>query len=140
MIPYHGLAKKLCPQLVFISPNFKKYEEAAKQMREVYAEYDKNGRAMSLDESYLDLTDYVKARAREQGVAIPPGEQKDPDEDEEEEDEEEEAGCHRAAQETPGPAGQSPLLFFVPVCLPTVDVGEWIVVAMGLVVASPGSR
>jgi nucleotidyltransferase/DNA polymerase involved in DNA repair len=36
------IAKKLCPQLVFVRHNFEKYREVAEQTREIFKEYDPN--------------------------------------------------------------------------------------------------
>ena len=54
------IARKLCPELVFVRPNFKKYVEVAKITREIFARYDPEFTAMSLDEASLDLTNYVR--------------------------------------------------------------------------------
>lgn len=53
------IAKKLCPELVVVPPNFEKYHEASKQVKKVLSQYDPGFCPMGLDESYLDLTDYV---------------------------------------------------------------------------------
>lgn len=49
------IAKKLCPHLVFVEPNFEKYEKVSNQVRQIIAEYDPNYQSFSLDEMYLDL-------------------------------------------------------------------------------------
>jgi DNA polymerase kappa len=56
------IAKKLCPQLVFVNPDFSKYKEASRQAREVFRRYDPRCSAVSLDEAYLDITDYLRSR------------------------------------------------------------------------------
>lgn len=56
------IAKKLCPHLVIVPLNFKKYIEVSNQVRSVLAEYDENYCPMSLDEAYLDITDHVEQR------------------------------------------------------------------------------
>lgn len=50
---------KLCPQLKIVSLHFDKYKQVSSQVRDVFGEYDPNFLPMSLDEAYLDLTDYV---------------------------------------------------------------------------------
>lgn len=50
------IAKKLCPELVFIKPNYAKYEQVGKLIRDVVFEYDKNFKSLSLDEVYFDIT------------------------------------------------------------------------------------
>ena len=54
---------KLCPQLIFVAPNFDKYTAAAAQTREVFARYDPLFMAGSLDEAFLDVTEFC-ARQR----------------------------------------------------------------------------
>lgn len=53
------IALKLCPELQFIKNDFVKYAHYAAQIREIFAEYDINYGAVSLDEAYLDVTDYI---------------------------------------------------------------------------------
>jgi nucleotidyltransferase/DNA polymerase involved in DNA repair len=53
------IGKKLCPQLVFIEPNFSKYEEVGHLIRAIIQEYDPNFESYSLDEAYFDLTSYI---------------------------------------------------------------------------------
>jgi nucleotidyltransferase/DNA polymerase involved in DNA repair len=45
-------------QLVFVKPDFRKYEAASAATREVFRLYDPHFEAGSLDEAYLDVTDY----------------------------------------------------------------------------------
>eukprot|EP01040_Poterioochromonas_malhamensis_P011554 gene11554-12601_t len=51
------IAKKLCPNLVFVNCNFDKYQIVSKQMKEIIEQYDPHYRSWSLDEVYFDLTD-----------------------------------------------------------------------------------
>ena len=53
------IGKKLCPQLVLVECNFGKYRAESKKMEAVFREYDPSFVMMSLDEAYLDLTDYL---------------------------------------------------------------------------------
>lgn len=53
------IAKRLCPELVIVPLNFSKYREASRQVREILVHYDPHFSPVGLDESYLDLTDYV---------------------------------------------------------------------------------
>lgn len=52
------VAKKLCPELVFVKPNFRKYAAKANQVREVFTEYDPRFESASIDEAYLNITEY----------------------------------------------------------------------------------
>ena len=56
------IGKKLCPNLCIIPTDFEKYRKIAAVTREIFAEYDPNFVAMSLDEAYLDITEYLKCR------------------------------------------------------------------------------
>ena len=56
------IALRLCPQLVLVPCNFDKYRAASEQVRAVLREFDPHFRPASLDEAYLDVTDYVSAR------------------------------------------------------------------------------
>ena len=53
------IGKKLCPQLVIVKPNFSKYQEVCEEVRSILKEYDPNFCPMGVDESYLDITEYV---------------------------------------------------------------------------------
>ena len=56
------IAKKLCPNLRFIKPDFEKYRRYAELAREVFREFDRDFDAVSLDEAFLDVTEYLKTR------------------------------------------------------------------------------
>ena len=49
--------------------NFSKYTEVSRQVQKVFADYDLEFSAASLDEAYLDITDFLNAR-REDGMKI----------------------------------------------------------------------
>ena len=53
------IAKKLCPQLIFIEHEPKKYKEASDIVKNVLLEYDKNLVSYSSDEFYLDITHFT---------------------------------------------------------------------------------
>lgn len=65
------VAKKLCPNLIFIKPNFEKYIAKANEVREVIAEYDPRFESASIDEAYLNITEYCQEHdmASEDAVA-----------------------------------------------------------------------
>ena len=50
------LAKKLCPELIFVSPRFDRYKEISSQIRKIFYEYTDMVEPLSLDEAYLDVT------------------------------------------------------------------------------------
>ena len=49
-------AKKLCPQVVVIEPNFEKYREVSAQIHQIFQHYTALIEPLSLDEAYLDVT------------------------------------------------------------------------------------
>ncbi|KAL7002905.1 DNA-directed DNA polymerase [Sarracenia purpurea var. burkii] len=56
------IARKLCPELVFVPTDFKKYTYYSDLTRKVFWKYDPNFMAASLDEAYLDITNICKER------------------------------------------------------------------------------
>ena len=52
------VAKKLCPQLICVPLNFEKYTAKAREVRAVLAEYDPRFESSSIDEAYLNITEY----------------------------------------------------------------------------------
>lgn len=49
-------AARLCPETIFLKPNFEKYKKASNQIREIFARYTNIIEPLSLDEAYLDVT------------------------------------------------------------------------------------
>ncbi|KAK3011924.1 hypothetical protein RJ639_010502 [Escallonia herrerae] len=56
------IARKLCPELIFVPTDFKKYTHYSDLTRKVFHRYDPNFIACSLDEAYLDITKICKER------------------------------------------------------------------------------
>ncbi|KAL9017465.1 MAG: hypothetical protein Q9185_005227 [Variospora sp. 1 TL-2023] len=52
------VAMKLCPQLICLPLNFEKYTKKAQEVREVLAQYDARFQSASMDEAYLNITQY----------------------------------------------------------------------------------
>jgi DNA polymerase-4 len=50
------LAKKKCPQLIFVKTNFDKYRAVSAQIRKIFYDYTNLVEPLSLDEAYLDVT------------------------------------------------------------------------------------
>ena len=50
------LAKKYCPELIFVPPRFDRYKEISLQIRKIFNEYTDLVEPLSLDEAYLDVT------------------------------------------------------------------------------------
>lgn len=56
-----ALAKKKCPQGIFLPPRFDRYVEKSKEIRRVFSAYTDRYQTVGLDEAYLDLSDYENA-------------------------------------------------------------------------------
>ncbi|MDR6844890.1 DNA polymerase IV [Flavobacterium granuli] len=50
------LAKKNCPELIFVRPRFDRYKEISKKIHKIFHEYTDLVEPLSLDEAYLDVT------------------------------------------------------------------------------------
>ncbi|MFY7666642.1 DNA polymerase IV [Flavobacterium sp.] len=50
------LAKRLCPQLIFVPLRFDRYREISAKIREIFFQYTDLVEPLSLDEAYLDVT------------------------------------------------------------------------------------
>jgi DNA polymerase-4 len=49
-------AERLCPQLVFVPPDFVRYKAVSRQIREIFSRHTALIEPLSLDEAYLDVT------------------------------------------------------------------------------------
>ena len=54
------LAKKNCPELIFVKPRFDRYKEISNKIRKIFYEYTDLVEPLSLDEAYLDVTQNKK--------------------------------------------------------------------------------
>ncbi|TGN29871.1 DNA polymerase IV [Empedobacter tilapiae] len=54
------IAKRKCPQLIFVKPRFQVYKEVSNQIREIFLEYTNLVEPLSLDEAFLDVTNNHK--------------------------------------------------------------------------------
>jgi len=54
------IAKRNCPQLIFVRPRFDRYKEISNKIREIFLEYTELVEPLSLDEAYLDVTENKK--------------------------------------------------------------------------------
>lgn len=50
------VAKRNCPELIFVPPRFDRYKEISKQIRAIFLDYTDLVEPLSLDEAYLDVT------------------------------------------------------------------------------------
>lgn len=55
-----AIAKRLCPQVIFIPPNFDLYREISQQIHHIFKNYTDIIEPISLDEAYLDVTNNKK--------------------------------------------------------------------------------
>lgn len=51
-----ALAKRKCPDLIFVKPRFERYKEISQQIRAIFHDYTDLVEPLSLDEAYLDVT------------------------------------------------------------------------------------
>ena len=54
------VAMKLCPNLICLPLNFEKYSAKAQEVREILSYYDPRFESASIDEAYLNITQYCK--------------------------------------------------------------------------------
>ena len=55
-----ALAKKYCPELIFVKPRFERYKEISQKIRKIFYDYTDLVEPLSLDEAYLDVTQNKK--------------------------------------------------------------------------------
>ncbi len=55
------IAKRLCPHLIFAKPRFDRYKEISDQIRSIFMEYTSLVEPLSLDEAFLDVSEYPSA-------------------------------------------------------------------------------
>lgn len=54
------LAKKYCPELIFVRPRFERYKEISNQIHKIFSDYTDLIEPLSLDEAYLDVSQNKK--------------------------------------------------------------------------------
>ncbi|MCJ1336920.1 hypothetical protein MMC09_002198 [Bachmanniomyces sp. S44760] len=64
------VALKLCPQLISIPLNFAKYTAKAQEVREILADYDPRFESASIDEAYLNITQYCEDKQMDPEEAV----------------------------------------------------------------------
>ncbi len=56
-------AERLCPQAVFVAPDFGRYKAVSRRIHAVFAEHTELVEPLSLDEAYLDVTEAARNRS-----------------------------------------------------------------------------
>lgn len=64
------LAKRNCPDLIFVKPRFDRYKEISGKIRNIFHEYTDLVEPLSLDEAYLDVTVNKKGNPSASLIAI----------------------------------------------------------------------
>ncbi|KAL8794343.1 MAG: hypothetical protein Q9195_003040 [Heterodermia aff. obscurata] len=64
------VAMKLCPQLICLPLNFEKYTAKAQEVREILSEYDPRFESASIDEAYLNITEYCQEKQMDPEQAV----------------------------------------------------------------------
>lgn len=54
------MAKRNCPEIIFVKPRFDRYHEISKQVKKIFYDYTDKVEPLSLDEAYLDVTENKK--------------------------------------------------------------------------------
>jgi DNA polymerase-4 len=62
-------AARLCPEAIFVPPDFARYQAASRQAREIFKRYTDLVEPLSLDEAYLDVTENKLGLATATAVA-----------------------------------------------------------------------
>jgi DNA polymerase-4 len=52
-------ARRLCPDVIFIPPDFRRYSRESEKIFDIYREITPLVQAVSIDEAYLDVTEYL---------------------------------------------------------------------------------
>src|SRR5262249_25380659 len=63
------IARRKCPELLFVMPRFDVYRAVSHQVREIFAESPPRVEPLSLDEAYLDVTENLKKIASATEIA-----------------------------------------------------------------------
>ena len=58
-----SIAIRKCPALIFVKPRFEVYKAVSSQIRSIFAQFTPLIEPLSLDEAYLDVTDYLGSQA-----------------------------------------------------------------------------
>ena len=64
-----GYAKQLCPQLIIVKPDMKKYQAESKIIRNIFSQYTELVEPLSLDEAYLDTTESTQCQGSATWIA-----------------------------------------------------------------------
>lgn len=64
------VAKRKCPNLIFVRGNFEKYKAVSRQIRDIFFEYTDLVEPLSLDEAFLDVTFAKKGKPSATLIAI----------------------------------------------------------------------
>jgi DNA polymerase-4 len=63
-------AERLCPDAVFIPPDFSRYKAVSRAVREIFSRHTNLVEPLSLDEAYLDVTENISGQPTATRVAI----------------------------------------------------------------------
>src|SRR3546814_17240730 len=62
-------AERLCPEAIFVPPDFARYRAASRTAREIFLSYTELVEPLSLDEAYLDVSENKRGLASATEVA-----------------------------------------------------------------------
>ena len=75
------IAKRLCPDLIFVKHNFTRYTEISANVMEIFREYTDLIEPLSIDEAFLDVTKDKKISDRPQSLPGKSGKKLNPGQD-----------------------------------------------------------
>ncbi|TFK54490.1 DNA/RNA polymerase [Heliocybe sulcata] len=64
------IAKKLCPDLIFVDIHFKRYSEMSAVIMDIFKQYDPNMYPAGCDEGYLNITEYCRAHSLSADICV----------------------------------------------------------------------
>ncbi len=65
-----AVARRLCPEAVFVRPHFSRYTEVSEQIRALFHEVTALVEPLSLDEAYLDVTENLLGESLAKNIAV----------------------------------------------------------------------
>lgn len=68
-MPSHQ-ARKLCPHIIFVRGNYQAYKEASEKVMKILKSYTSKIQQVSIDEAYIDVTDYKPDQMTAKEIAI----------------------------------------------------------------------
>ncbi len=65
-----AMAKRKCPELIFVPPRFDRYKEISQQIRSIFYEYTDLVEPLAFDEAFLDVTENIHGHSSATEIAF----------------------------------------------------------------------